>query len=107
MQKTFLESPNNSVQKAQQVKDNLLKSQIGKDILHIFKLKVARRYIANMFKIIIMVANQGIKRNQNCAKSYMEKTRNSPKGCKRRLEEMETHISFLDSQESVKLLVNL
>lgn len=57
------------MQKSLQVKDNLVKSQIGKDLLHIFKLKVIRRYIADMFKIIIMVTNQGIKRNQNCAKA--------------------------------------
>lgn len=61
------------MQKAQQVKDNLVKSQIGKDILHIFKLKVVRRFIADMFTIIIMVTDQGIKRNQNCAKAIWRK----------------------------------
>lgn len=95
-----------NAKKALQVKDNLVKSQIGKDLLHIFKLKVVRRYIADMFKII-MVTNQGIKRNQNCAKAIWRNRETLLKAEKKRLEEMETHISFLDSQESVSLLVNL
>lgn len=44
------------------VKDNLVKSQIGKDLLPIFKLKVVRRYIADMFKVIIIITNQALKK---------------------------------------------
>ena len=62
--------------------------------LHTYKLKVVRRYVIDMFKIVIMI-NLGTLKNQKLCKNCTKKTKNTPQGCKRRFEEMERRISFL------------
>lgn len=57
--------------------------------------------MADTFEIAIMMTNLGMKKTQSLYKSCTKKTKNAPNGCRRRLEEMERHVSFLDSQESV------
>lgn len=63
------------MQKAGQVKGNSVRWQTGEETkmnsLHIYKLKVVRRYIAGMF--MIMITNQSIKRNKTCAKAIWRK----------------------------------
>lgn len=72
------------MQKAIQVKDNSVSCQIGKETkmnsLHIYKLKVVRRYIADMF--MIMITNQSIKSNKLCAKAIWRKRKTLLKNAK-------------------------
>lgn len=57
--------------------------------------------MAVLFEIAIMMTNLGMKKTRKLHKSCTKKTKIAPKGCRRSLEEMERHVSFLDSQELV------
>lgn len=57
--------------------------------------------MAVLFEIAIMMTNLGMKKTQKLYKSCTKKTKIAPAGCRRSLEEMQRHVSFLDSQELV------
>ena len=55
------------------------REEINIDSLHTCKLKVVRRYMINIFKIVIMINLDTLKKQKLC-KNYIKKTKNTSKG---------------------------